>query len=698
MALHGAGSGSSAAASRLGQRAARYLDAMRPGPDLASKAFVRTGQAPAPDPAPSPDQAPPPEPPADLALPVRPLCDIAFEAVAGHWVAPKQRVVVVEYRGLHIVDVASTASGTTRRRQSDHVPPPRVSPSQPSPDPLPDQPGDAPAVAVAAPIVGKPGTETPISASPDGESVASRPTESDAALDPVPHARPLDAGPSGRLAALVEQMSLADACDGETIAVIRATQRLIGWAAAKQLRAVAELHARRTGPTEDRLRHALLTADTSKVGAASRQADITDRAVGDEIALELSCSRWLAERLVDTALALTGELPATLDALESGTLDPRKAETIALGIVEVGDPAVRSRVEADALSVAGQVNVPTLRERIKQAVLRAQPVEAAEAARRARAQRRVVFTPAADDMLELWALLPADDGMRLRTCLDLTADRATHPGDSRTADQRRLDALVDSVIGSLDVGPRAAADAAADRTTDQTTDQTPDQTTDQTTDQTNDRATDRANAAAESRPSRRRSPSRAGPKHQVTLTVSLATVLGAAEDPGHLDRYGPVGAELARRMAWDVARQGTWRCAVTDDRHGTLLGLGTSTHTPEYAPTAALVRHLVARDRFCRFPGCRAPAGRADTDHCEPHPGGPTCECNTESLCGHHHRVKHETRFSVRLSTRPDHPPGTLIWTTPGGREYPDFPATVGSPRSAPARTSPPADPGPPPF
>src|SRR6187549_1534526 len=135
----------------------------------------------------------------------------------------------------------------------------------------------------------------------------------------------------------------------------------------------------------------------------------------------------------------------------------------------------------------------------------------------------------------------------------------------------------------------------------------------------------------------------------------------------------PIVASMAR----DVAATGTWRCAVTDDVHGTLLGLGTSTYTPKYKPTAALRRHLMTRDRVCRVPGCNAPAETCDVDHLDPWPVGCTCECCTELLCGSHHRIKHETGFTLTAGTNPDDPPGTLYWTTPAGHQYPSYPAQL---------------------
>ena len=57
-----------------------------------------------------------------------------------------------------------------------------------------------------------------------------------------------------------------------------------------------------------------------------------------------------------------------------------------------------------------------------------------------------------------------------------------------------------------------------------------------------------------------------------------------------------------------------------------------------------------------------------DLDHTSPYPAGRTCECNLRPLCRHHHNLKTHTRWSCRLASGPDHPPGTLEWTSPTGR------------------------------
>jgi hypothetical protein len=83
-------------------------------------------------------------------------------------------------------------------------------------------------------------------------------------------------------------------------------------------------------------------------------------------------------------------------------------------------------------------------------------------------------------------------------------------------------------------------------------------------------------------------------------------------------------------------------------------------------PGAALRRWIHIRDRRCSFPGCRAPAHRADTDHSVEHArGGATTDTGLAPACRHDHRLRHEGGWTV------EHPaPGQLTWTSPLGRRY----------------------------
>jgi hypothetical protein len=90
-----------------------------------------------------------------------------------------------------------------------------------------------------------------------------------------------------------------------------------------------------------------------------------------------------------------------------------------------------------------------------------------------------------------------------------------------------------------------------------------------------------------------------------------------------------------------------------------------------YTPSAALADLVRARDVTCRFPGCRQPADRCDLDHVVPWPDGPTAADNLAALCRHHHRLKHQTQWTVRAG-----PAGDLTWTAPTGHAYTTIPAS----------------------
>jgi len=428
----------------------------------------------------------------------------------------------------------------------------------------------------------------------------------------------LRGAPGAGAAAAIERFTgegaLPDQPDTLLLDALRAARRLESWAQARQLAVIAELAARRSPRA----------GNPHEAPDSPRESPLAFRAVADEVAFELSVSRYAAEQRLDLAMTLSGRLPRTLDALEGGEIDYPKALAIAESSHGLADGAAET-VESRALAVAPERTTAELRRVLAHAVIAADPAGARRRAEAAQEDRRVAFTQVSDGMCDVWMHLPAPGAMAIKAAIGALARRAKTPGDRRTADQRRADVAVEVFL-------RALEDPALPRT-------------------------------------------RQGRPH-ILVTVPASTLTGAGEEPAYLGGYGPIVAELSR----DVVANGTWRCAITDDAHGTLLGLGTSTHTPGYRHHSAGARHVTVRDRTCRFVGCANPAETADLDHRVPYPRGATCECETGSLCPYHHRVKHETGFRVRGSQDPADPVGTLIWTSPTGRERKDYPAVLAPP------------------
>ena len=121
-----------------------------------------------------------------------------------------------------------------------------------------------------------------------------------------------------------------------------------------------------------------------------------------------------------------------------------------------------------------------------------------------------------------------------------------------------------------------------------------------------------------------------------------------------------ISTETARRLACDAATVG-----MQHGPGGEVLAVGRRTRTI----SPALRRALNARDRQCRFPGCRNV--RVDVHHVRhwAH-GGATALDNLVLLCRRHHRAVHEEGFRVTLDAA-----GNVAFVRPDGRPLPEAPA-----------------------
>ena len=325
---------------------------------------------------------------------------------------------------------------------------------------------------------------------------------------------------------------------------------------------------------------------------------------GEQVGAALRLSPGTAERRLSVARALVDQLPATLELLRRGEITYLHAMKLAEAVIPF-DADTTAKVEQRVLGRAPEQTLARFGTSLRRAVIAADPRRAQQRHDDAVAERRVVFTPQDDGITELWALLPAEGAALIQAVLNSLGNAQT---DDRSADQRRADALVD-------VFARVLGDPSL--------------------------------------------PEQHGQRPAIQVTVSIGTLLGCDDKPAHLDGYGVITADMARRLAADES--GTWRRLVTDDT-GQLLDYGRTT----YRPPANLTDHVIARDRTCTFPGCRRAAKLCDLDHAEAWTdGGDTNPANVAAPCARHHNAKHHAGWQVKH--RQD---GTRTWTSPTGHRY----------------------------
>ena len=376
-------------------------------------------------------------------------------------------------------------------------------------------------------------------------------------------------------------------------------------------------------------------AEVTASGTPLWSRECREQYVPDEIGVLLGWTKTAAAARYGTACQVA-DLPAVQEAWRAGAVDARKVATICeqvstlelAGHADPGDrEAVAAQVQGLAADAVGYVTEPgrsrtgpQLREWLRRRVIAANPAAAEQRRQQAMADRRVVITPGEDGMSELWALLPSVQARQIQQALTASAQQCGAE-DARSMDQRRVDTMVDLLLGR----------------------------------------TEPANV-------------------DVQVIVPADTLAGTSQAPGWVPGLGPVTAEQVTELLGgpgaetgagaDGSTSGpgvgsgvTFRRLVTDPATGVLTDLAED----RYRPSAALDRGVRARDVTCRFPGCRRTADSAgtDLDHTIPYPAGPTSATNLAVLCRRHHRLKHTAGWAVTL-----HPTGTMTWTTPTGRTY----------------------------
>ncbi|WP_156251899.1 DUF222 domain-containing protein [Pseudactinotalea terrae] len=217
--------------------------------------------------------------------------------------------------------------------------------------------------------------------------------------------------------------------DYDALELVAHWSRLASYAAAKMREAVAEL------ANSEGLDQGLANLD--HLGIRVNQPSIAS----DDIALRLGMGKRAASRLVRSARMLAGPAGPTAEALETGQIDPAKADIIALGIEDLG-MLEALQVQDIVLAKAPHATATAVRRDVAAARASVQPERFEDRCQRAATQRRVDRPRVLPDgMASIYAFMPAVEANQLYRALDAAARSAKTSGDPRTLDQLRADAL-----------------------------------------------------------------------------------------------------------------------------------------------------------------------------------------------------------------------------------------------------------------
>lgn len=339
--------------------------------------------------------------------------------------------------------------------------------------------------------------------------------------------------------------------------------------------------------------------------AGQRESEVTyaARSAQCEVGLALHVSTQSAGGLVDLALALSRRLPRTLDALRIGRITLPVARMLSEETANL-TVAQAAQVETAILPKAAERTPGSLQKSTRSKVQRLDADAVRKRRERALTERDVRIQETHDGMASLAADMPLETAWEIKNLIEATAAQKA-PGDTRKIGERRVDALADLILRPDDESPRTA--------------------------------------------------------------VVLHLHAGAGEDATAIaDGFGALDSEAATAAADLVvaAPTGPTIEGLPFDVAAMLAELNAGAN--DYVPSPKLARAIRARDKHCRFPGCRMPASRCELDHTiKFRLGGRTVTFNLACLCKFHHRIKDEGAWICTQNLL-----GRLTWSTPNGQTY----------------------------
>jgi Domain of unknown function (DUF222) len=344
-----------------------------------------------------------------------------------------------------------------------------------------------------------------------------------------------DLPPGAVLAGLADDVwaaGLGSLGGDELIGMLRAARRLVSWAAALELTAVADLAARRTA------------------GAGAAGDSATGEHIADEIAAALTLTGRAADTLLDLAMALQ-RLPATMTALAAGRIDRQRAAVIAdevTGLAAEHAAAVERRV----LGAAPDQTSGQLRAATRRAVLATDPAAGRERTERAQRDARVErWSEHAGTAALAGRDLPPAGVLAADQHISALARSLKRAGASGTLDQLRAEVYLALLGGHAITTLLPTGERSADAGTSPAQPGEPGATATPTQPGRPGTATFPAQ------------PCQPGPTGSVNLTVPLVTWLGLSDAPGDVAGYGPLDGAAARDLADLLGRQPSSRWCVT---------------------------------------------------------------------------------------------------------------------------------------
>ncbi|MET3769342.1 hypothetical protein ABIB15_002038 [Marisediminicola sp. UYEF4] len=364
---------------------------------------------------------------------------------------------------------------------------------------------------------------------------------------------------------------------------------------------------------------------------------------------ELGAALRIPERTIDAFLGvshiLVHELPATLEALRSGTISFGHARVM-VDFASGLPGEARAVLEGQALPHAARLTVAKFKQKARILTELLDPESITQRHARAREDREVRLDPQQDGLALLSQLLPAPEAIAIFNRLTDAATALQGPTEVRTLAQLRADIFSEVMLDGTNTVSSAGTSNADDRPLDTVARRT--------------RRTRRARRAATRRNRAVRvALTRAGwsgirgggslrdryfqTRPRLSVTVPALVLLGLSEEPGSLDGYGPIDANTARLLA---AGAPSMIRLLTHPETGAILSIGRD----RYRVPADLRAFLRVRDETCRFPGCSRQAELCDIDHTlQWQHQHPTAHYNLAHLC-RLCRYRHKGHYSdVRI-------------------------------------------------